>query len=517
MAPPIFLPYQRRWVLDRSPVKVCEKSRRIGITWATAYEAVEVAGSAKEEGGANFWYQTYAEDDAKEFIEDAAKFARALDLAIQPEEETLGEDEAREYFLLPDGEKSIKINSIRFSSGFRVTALPHLPRKLRGKGGVYCLDEAAFHDNMAEALKAAHAFRMWGGRVIIISTHNGVDNPFNLLCEDVRGGRLSYSLHKYTLIDAVSQGLYKRICYVQGKEWTSHGEEEFVAELLATEGAEEEFLCVPSRSGGRYIPVPLVDATSTADATVLRLRFEDAFMMKPEGEREEEMEAWCIANVEPVLKRLPKNKPHYLGVDFGRNSDISAWCPGTLQQDLSLRFPFIVETRNVPFEQQKQLAFWLIPRLPRFTHGSFDSTGNGAYLGEVALQRFGESQIEAVKLNDPWYAANLPKLKARFEDASIVIPKDLDVRQDLGMLEVINGVPKLPKLKVSSKVANAKKGDKRHGDVAIGLALATYSASLFPPSDYDYEPVAARRDGELVPRKDKNSKRAGHFAMKGLW
>ena len=56
--------------------------------------------------------------------------------------EELSEDEAQEYFLLPDGVRSIKITSIRFKSGHRIVALPHSPRKLRGKGGVYCLDEA---------------------------------------------------------------------------------------------------------------------------------------------------------------------------------------------------------------------------------------------------------------------------------------------------------------------------------------------------------------------------------------
>ena len=35
----ILLPYQQRWIADRAPVKVCEKSRRIGITWAEAADA----------------------------------------------------------------------------------------------------------------------------------------------------------------------------------------------------------------------------------------------------------------------------------------------------------------------------------------------------------------------------------------------------------------------------------------------------------------------------------------------
>ncbi|EAC1890545.1 hypothetical protein JT609_003525 [Escherichia coli] len=32
--PAVLMPYQQRWVADTSPLKVIEKSRRTGITWA---------------------------------------------------------------------------------------------------------------------------------------------------------------------------------------------------------------------------------------------------------------------------------------------------------------------------------------------------------------------------------------------------------------------------------------------------------------------------------------------------
>ena len=39
------LPYQARWVQDPAPVKVCVKSRRIGISWTEAYDDVVHASS----------------------------------------------------------------------------------------------------------------------------------------------------------------------------------------------------------------------------------------------------------------------------------------------------------------------------------------------------------------------------------------------------------------------------------------------------------------------------------------
>src|SRR5512146_2646200 len=44
----VLLPYQVRWIADDAPVKVAEKSRRVGITWA---EAADAALSAAAAGG----------------------------------------------------------------------------------------------------------------------------------------------------------------------------------------------------------------------------------------------------------------------------------------------------------------------------------------------------------------------------------------------------------------------------------------------------------------------------------
>ena len=36
----IFLPYQAKWIMDESRLKLGEKSRQIGFTWCTAYATV---------------------------------------------------------------------------------------------------------------------------------------------------------------------------------------------------------------------------------------------------------------------------------------------------------------------------------------------------------------------------------------------------------------------------------------------------------------------------------------------
>jgi phage FluMu gp28-like protein len=487
--------------MDRSPVKVSVKSRRIGITWATAYEAVEVAATAEQHGGSDFWYQTYAEPDAREFIEDVGKWALALEAGYTCEEEELSESEAHEYFILPEGEKSIKIQSVRFKSGFRVTALPHSPRKLRGKDGVYCLDEAAYHDDLGGVLKAVQAFRMWGGRVIIISTQAEEGNAFNQLVDDIKNGKKNYSLHVTTLVDAVGEGLYKRICMVARREWSQDEEDEFVSELLSTEGAQQEFMCVPGRAGGQFLPYPLIEKCMDASLPVLRWDMTDAFMLADETYRKKTAEEWCIANLLPHLNKLDKNLPGFYGQDFGRVSDLTSMAPGQLLENLKLRVPFMVELRNIPFDQQEQVMFYILSRLPRRSFCAVDATGNGSTIGEHLVQRYTENGAEACKMTVPWYAENMPPMRARFEDSSIIIPKDVDVRQDLGMLELINGVPQLPTVKNRAIRPDAPKHEKRHGDAAIALATLCYAA----------------RHSAVGFKSHKVEKRGGKYAGKGMF
>lgn len=235
MTEPIMLPYQARWLADKSPVKVWEKSRRIGASWCTACEADLIAAT---EGGENVWYIGYNQDMAQEFVDDAITWARHLNLAASRVDEVVIEDERGDILMY----------EIRFASGNRVKALTSRPTNLRAKGGVAVIDEAAFHDDFPALMKAALAFLMWGGRVFILSTHFGADNPFNELVIAIREKRKNFSLHRTTIDDAIEEGLYRRICLMQGNEWTAEGEQKWREEIIGQYGddAGEELYCNPA-------------------------------------------------------------------------------------------------------------------------------------------------------------------------------------------------------------------------------------------------------------------------------
>ena len=452
-APVVLLPYQQAWVADRSQVKIYEKSRRIGISWASAAESALLAAS---QSGMDVWYVGYNKDMAEEFIRDSAEWAGHYSLAAGAIEESIFRDQ----------DKDILTFIIRFSSGFRITALSSRPSNLRGKQGYVILDEAAFHEQLDELLKAALALLMWGGRVAVISTHDGVDNPFNGLVQDIRAGKTPYSLHRTTLDDALADGLFRRICLVRGKTWSAEKERAWRDELIAFygDGASEELFCVPSQSGGAYLSRAMIEHCMV-DAPVLRLQLPDGFEQRPENERESEVSDWCEEQLKPLLEALNPRLRHSFGEDFGRSGDLTVIAPVIEEQNLLRRVPFLVELRNVPFRQQEQALFYIVDRLPRLNGGCLDARGNGQYLAEVAAQHYGARRIEQVMLSDKWYLENLPPFKAAFEDGDVQLPKDADVLSDLRALQTINGVPKLPKAKTDDN-------NSRHGDAAIALAMA---------------------------------------------
>lgn len=460
----LLLPYQQRWVLDPSGFRVCEKSRRIGITWATAVYAVWLAAQGKSD----VWYILYNEDGAKEFILDCEKTARTLNIfAAQYEEVTLPEDDEGKL----DGVKAFQIVC---PSGKRITALTSSPRNLRGKQGLVVIDEAAFHDDLPGLLKAAAAFRIWGGEVWIMSTHNGVDNPFNKLVEDIRAGKKPYSLHRITFRDALADGLYRRIAMVLGRRWSLEAEEMWETEVRAEmDGNDaEELDCIPSRGGVTYFQRDVVESRMVKGRPVLRLYLPKDFAMRPEKERVKHVDDWLRVEVLPRLEKLPKDRQHFLGQDFGRLADLSVMAPGTLQADLTRDVPFLLELGLVPFEQQKQIAFYVLDRLPRFTRAHFDANGNGLYLAEVCAQKYGESRVEQVKIGEAWHLESWPPLRAALEEDKLRLPSDEEVRADFTAVKRVSGIPKLPSATTLKIVEGGEtKTIRRHGDAAVACAM----------------------------------------------
>jgi phage FluMu gp28-like protein len=469
--PEVLLPYQQRVLATTSAhaLTVCEKSRRIGVTWAIAADAVLTSGATKPAGGMDTFYIGYEKEMTREFIDTCAMWAKAFDQVA----------DAVEEFVFLDGKgddtREIQAFRIRFASGYDITALCSRPRSLRGRQGYVIIDEAGFHDELNELLKSAMALLIWGGKVLVISTHNGADHPFNKLVEDIRSGQQIGALIRITFDDALKDGLYRRICLTKGHDWSPEAERQWVSEIrgIYRSNAAEELDVIPKNAGGAYLPRLLIEARSSRDIPVIRWSCDARFVDLPQIETQRLALEFCERELLPILAGLDRGRPCAFGQDFGRSGDLSCLWPLQVTMDLVRRAIFVLELRNVPFEEQKLIAFYILDRLPRWSWAVFDATGNGAAQAEAARREYGARKVEELKLSTEWYRVNMPAYKAAFEGSSILIPADVDIRADHELITMTDGVAKVP---TGAHIIGAD-GGQRHGDSAIAGALAFYAST----------------------------------------
>ncbi|MBN0780594.1 hypothetical protein JTM10_37645, partial [Pseudomonas aeruginosa] len=105
--------------------------------------------------------------------------------------------------------------------------------------------------------------------------------------------------------------------------------------------------------------------------------------------------------------------------------------PLQISPTLRKREAFRVELRNLTYEAQRDIMFFICDRLPRVVGMAFDATGNGGYLAEQAALRYGPAVVEQVSLNLAWYAEWMPKLKWEFEAFNIELSRHQSTLDDL--------------------------------------------------------------------------------------
>jgi phage FluMu gp28-like protein len=239
---------------------------------------------------------------------------------------------------------------------------------------------------------------------------------------------------------------------------------------------------------------------------VVRWDCDDGFRNLPEHVRKAAALEFCEKQLKPILEKLDKHRRHCFGEDFARKGDKTSINVLEIDRFLTRRTKLIVELRNVPFDQQRDILFYVVEALPRMSGGMLDATGNGAYLAEAAALKFGPSVIE-VKLSVEWYRLNGPPYIEAFNDKTIVLPRDDDVLRDHQALNYVNGIIRVPE-DMRFKGAD---GNERHGDTAIGGMLA-YAASRMDAHEYglmsareaaaDESPFAdASARDELMPER----------------
>ncbi|MGB0683394.1 MAG: hypothetical protein ACPGOV_11825 [Magnetovibrionaceae bacterium] len=475
--PGVLLPYQGAWHLDTSSVRIAEKGRRIGFSWgALAAESVIEGGCQASAGGMDQFYMGYNQAMAAEFIGDCTFIARALNTSLAEVGVFM------DSVLIDDERRDILRYSLQLTSGFRIEALSSNPYNWRGKQGHARIDEAAFHKDIREVVKGALAFRMWAGRIDIVSTHNTEENQFNQWIKDVQAEKLGWSHHRHTFKDALLQGFYKRVCLKLGKEYSEEAEAKYEAEIRAdypdAEDAAEELDCTPKRGSGPYFSDMLIESCQKKGIPILRYTQKAEFVLDPNEEAI--TEAWLEENLRPIINGLDPRTRKSMGQDFARSGDLSAIL---LSEEVRERFwetIALIELRNIPFESQRLIVKWIFENVKGLSSAKFDARGNGQSHAEAAYKLRPEI-VECVMFTRPWYAEHFPKLKSAFEQQRFLLPDDPDILLDARLVVQKNGDPGL-----SAGRLKGSDGKDRHGDTMVAAVLA-WAGSELPPPEYAYE------------------------------
>jgi len=455
-----FLPYQNRWIDDASRLKLMEKSRQIGLSWASACACVD--RTAPREARFDQWVSSRDEIQARLFLEDCVMFAKLLNAAA----ESLG-------LQVIDPEKRISAFVLQFANERRIHSMSSNPDAQAGKRGGRVLDEFALHPDPRKLYSIAYPGITWGGQLEIVSTHRGSANFFNELVTEIthKGNPKGFSLHRVTLQDALDQGfLYKLQSKIPADSPIQEMDEadyfDFIRSGCAdSEQFAQEYMCVPADDEGAFLTYDQIAKCEYAPG--------DEWEMGADGRGPD--------------GRAPGEL--YLGVDVGRNRDLTVdWAIERINGRFFTRK--VVEMQGKSFSEQEAVLYGLL-ELRSLRRCCIDATGLGMQLAERAVERYGY-KVEPVRFTGPVKEALAYPLRAAFEDQNIKIPQSNAIRSDLRAIK-----------KTTTAAGNirfdADRGPNGHSDRFWALALALHAAAS-PPARIEYRSSGVDRASTALER-----------------
>lgn len=438
----VFLPSQSRWINDTSRLKLAEKSRQIGWTWATAYACVR--RTARRGARSDQWISSRDEMQARLFIEDCKLWMDVMQLAASD----LGEQ-----VIDPESRQSAYV--LRFANQRRIHSMSSNPDAQAGKRGGRVLDEFALHPDPRKLWAIAYPGITWGGSLEVFSTHRGSHNFFNQLIREVRegGNPKGISLHRVTLEDALNEGLLYKL------------QERLPADDPRQEMDEADYF--------DFVRSGCVDEES----------FQQEYMCRPADDDVAFLEYDLIAGAEypqTIDWRQVEGKELYLGVDIGRKRDLTVlWVLERLGDVLYTRH--VEALANLPKPDQDAILW---PWIARCRRTCIDGTGLGIGWVDDAVRRFGSSRVEGVTFTARVKEELAYPVRNRMQDRTLRIPYDPVIRADLRSVT-----------KQTTTAGNirftAERTPDGHADRFWALALAIHAAAS-PGSPIEFQSSGGR-------------------------
>jgi phage FluMu gp28-like protein len=381
------LGYQERWIRDNSLMKAMEKSRRVGISYASSYEDVRYHSGA--DCRLPTWVSSRDELTARQYVRDCMGFARILNTAAKD----LGGS-----ILTDDSGNNHSVHTIAFSTQ-PLYSLSSNPDAFAGRGGRVKLDEFALRKDPGMVYGIAGPTIDWGGTLALISTHRGSGNYFNTLIREVRekGNPKGISLHRVTLEDALNEGFLWKLQtkLPDGDPRLDMDEADYFTYQRKRARDEEtflqEYMCVPADDASAFLEYSLIDACCYRADETWEYSIEDA-------------------------RRCPN--PLFAGVDIGRTRDLTS----LVIVELVGGVYFVrkrIDLSQMMFSTQESVLY---PWFEVCRRVCIDKTGLGMQFAERAGQRFGTRRVEGVSFSGPVKEDLAYPVRSAFEDRGIRIP-----------------------------------------------------------------------------------------------
>lgn len=428
----IFLPYQNRWILDNSRLKLMEKGRQIGLSWSTAYATVNRTALVTTRH--DQWISSRDDIQARLFLEDCKLWAGIADLASQDlGEQVIDKDSKQTAYVL------------RFANDKRINSMSSNPDAQAGKRGGRVLDEFALHPDPRKLWSIAYPGITWGGSMEVISTHRGSHNFFNQLVREVKesGNPKKISLHRVTLEDALNDGfLFKlqkslpvdderqEMTEAQYFDWVKAGcadEESFL----------QEYMCQPADDDVAFLEYDLIAGAEY-----------------PTGTAWETIEGGEL----------------YAGLDIGRKKDLT--CLWILEKLGDVFYTRAVITLKNMKKSDQEKVIW--PWIERCVRTAGDATGLGIGWADDAQDAFGPYKYEAVTFTPAVKEALAYPVRGKMEDRRLRIPYQPEIRADLR--SVTKQVTAAGNIRFT-----AERTSDGHADRFWALALALHAAGTSSP------------------------------------
>ena len=287
----LMLPYQQRWVADTSRFKIWLKSRQIGGSLGSAFEAV---ASCCDTPNTDWVVLSAGQRQSEEWMLKGNRVARIVSDAMD----------------LP--KPDCRTSEVRFPNGSRILALPANPDTVRGYSANLVLDEFAFHerpDRIYEAIYPAISNPLRGElKLRIISTPAGRNSKFYEIWN--KAEEMNFVRHKTTIHSAIEEGLPMDV-------------EALKIGLDDPDAWEQEYECEFVDATNVLLPYTLIDECVSDDATI---------------ECDEDM----------------GRAVRYVGIDIGRKHDLTVcWTLEKVGDVLWTRE--VLTLKNTPYHLQEEL------------------------------------------------------------------------------------------------------------------------------------------------------------------